>query len=378
MNFDVGASGCAGLSIAITGTDPGDASVTLSNTGAGSVQSGSVWNPGSYKATLLEAGAPVAGVPPADLTVGDGCTVINPVVSTPSGVALATGPTGPRPLGQAVGFGVSVSGSCATLGIGIFGPGPGVPAVPLDSNGQASIAPNAEVWGVGTFTATLTEGGSPVAGVAPAALTITSGCTVTLATPSPESVALTAAGKLAASVSVAVASDGACGALSVEASGTGAVGVASRAVTAGAVTYAANAEVWGSGVVTLRLVEDGTVIALVPSRTFTVTAAPCTVSAGPTLTPATIGRKVTEGKLASNVQISVTATGCRTLTATIAKGTAATIPPGLIPVPLPLTAGVFRGTIDGESIGWSPGTYFVTVLNDGAAVAGATATLTVT
>ena len=378
VNFDVGASGCTGLSIAITGTDPGDASVTLSNTGAGSVLSSSVWNPGIYKATLLEAGAPVAGVPTADLTVGDGCTVINPVVSTPSGVALATGPTGPRPLGQAVGFGVSVSGSCAALGIGIFGPGPGVPAVPLDSSGQASIAPNAEVWGVGTFTATLTEGGLPVAGVAPAALTITSGCTVTFATPAPESVALTAAGKLAASVSVAVAGEGTCGALSVEASGTGAVGVASRAPAAGAVTYAANAEVWGSGVVTLRLAEDGTVIASVPARTFTITAAPCTVSAGPTLTPATIGRKVAEGKLAGNVQISVTATGCRTLTATIAKHTAATIPPGLIPVPLVLTAGVFRGTIDGESIGWSPGTYVVAVLNDGAAVAGATATLTVT
>ena len=79
------------LSIAFTGTDPGESNVALSSTGTGNVSSSSVWSAGSYKATLLEAGAPVPGVPTADLTVGDGCTVTSAVAPTPSGVALSSG-----------------------------------------------------------------------------------------------------------------------------------------------------------------------------------------------------------------------------------------------------------------------------------------------
>ena len=266
VGFDVTAKGCKDLSIGFSSGTPLDGGLALSDVGAGLIPASSKWDPGAYTATLRQGGVAVAGIAPGQFTVSDGCTVLSPAIPNPLSVALVTGSAAARALKQPVGMSVGSSGACS-LSVSIRGPGPTV-ELGLDASGLATIAADADVWTPGQYTLTLRDAGQDVAEAPLSALTVTSGCTVVLGAPTPAAT-VTAQGKLTASVVVPLTATGSCGAITLEASGVAPVGVASRAVTGTGVTYT-NVEVWGIGTVTLRVSENGAMVAGVAPVTFTI------------------------------------------------------------------------------------------------------------
>lgn len=368
---------CSALAADIVAVSPSPAppvaSVDLSS-GSAVLGGSQLWQAGAYTVTVKEAGVAVTGFPTATLVVSAGCQISNP---TSASDALRTGVVGNRPLKNGVTIGYSeVDPSCSALSASIAAvspaPTPGVTSRAL-SGGALTLANAAESWGAGTYTITLTDGGTPVAGIS-SSLVVNGGCTVSLGVPSPTSVALGSGSRLASSVTVPATATGACGTVTLVASGVTNV-AGPRTVTSPSVVYAADSDVWSAGTVTLNLQEDGSAISGVTSSSFTITPA-CTLNL---TTLSSSGNANNTNKLVTNVankdqlQKPMTLTAslsgtCGSITAVFEKKTATSLPTAWAsPFSLttnPAGTAATRSPIGSETI-WSTGTYAVKVYNDG-------------